>query len=854
MPEDLSAGVRPRTHPVGTWMVLALVVLSGARLRATDAWPQFRGPSGNGHSGATDLPLYWGETENVAWKSAVPGNGYSSPVVGEERIWLTTATDADLSLRAICFDRSTGELLHNVELFRLTKNEKTAVFDGNTNASCTPVLDAGRVYVHFGTFGTACLDSATGEILWKNEELTIDHEVGPGSSPIVWKHLLIVHFDGYDEQFVAAFDKLSGKVTWKTTRSGKQPRRGTEKKSHSTPVIIQDAGRTQLISAGSDWIYSYDPSTGTELWRAGYGSLGFEIIPRPIIGHGLVYTSTGFGTGQVLAIRHDGEGDVTKSHIVWRHTKGVPRVPSMLLVGEALYMTSDNGIGTCLEAKTGKVHWNDRIGGDYSASPIYADGRIYFLSSPGKTTVVKPGTEYEVLATNQLDGVFKASVAVAGRAMYFRSATHLYCVEKAGGETTETVADSRFQIPATDEGLPGSGPIRRYEWFKTLWQEKRSEWAENVARDQNALVFLGDSITQGWGPKLRNSFAGVKVANRGISGDTTRGMLLRLEGDVLSLNPKGVVLLMGTNDLEENARPETIAGNLKLVLAALKRHNPTMPIVLCRVMPSSASKKRPADKIQALNRLYAAAAKGDSQITLIDTWTLFANANGDARKTEFPDLLHPNALGYRVWAAALTPVLATLDFLENEPDDFTPEDGFISLFNGRDLTGWGFRPTPPRKKPRRPYPVFVEVKEAVTFDGRTTSSDGRYVAKNGRLIVTTPVEGRRIQQIWTTREFPSDFVLKLEFRATPNADSGIFIRKPQLQCRDYPLAGPYKTLQNYRPQDWNEVVITVKGGIAHCTCNGEVLEAEFKVPETGPIGLEGDRGQMEYRRIRIQEF
>ena len=429
-------------------------------------------------------------------------------------------------------------------------------------------------------------------------------------------------------------------------------------------------------------------------------------------------------------------------------------------------------------------------------------------------------------------------------------------VPALGQPATTGTADSRFQIPATDAGLPGSGPIRRYDWFKNLWQKKRSGWAKDVQKDQNALVFLGDSITQGWGPKMRNAFPGVKVANRGISGDTTRGMLIRLQEDVLSLNPKGVVVLMGTNDLEEGAEPDTIAKNFELIIAALKRHSAEMPIVVCLVMPSSASKKRPADKIRAVNRLYAAAVKGDPQITVIDTWTLFADENGDAKEAEFPDLLHPNQVGYRMWAAGLTPVLATLGFLENEPDRFTPEEGFVSLFNGSDLTGWGFRPTPPRRAPRRPNPnrpVFVEIKEAVTFDGKTASSDGRYVARNGRLIVTTPPEGRRIQQIWTTREFPRNFVLKLEFRATPNADSGIFIRGRQLQCRDYPLAGPYKNLTRYKPQDWNEVVISVSGDSARCTCNGEVLEAEFKVPESGPIGLEGDRGQMEYRRIRIKE-
>jgi len=396
-------------------------------------------------------------------------------------------------------------------------------------------------------------------------------------------------------------------------------------------------------------------------------------------------------------------------------------------------------------------------------------------------------------------------------------------------------------IPATDDGLPGAGPIRRYDWFKKLWLRKRTSWAKRVQQDQGALVFLGDSITQGWGDTMSGSFPGVKVANRGISGDTTRGVLIRLQGDVLALKPSGVVLLIGTNDLEEKASAEVIAGNLKLIIAALKKHNPKMPIILCNTFPSSASKRRPADQIRKINQLYFAAVKGDPQITVLDTWLLFANPQGDAKKGEFPDLLHPNKLGYSRWAAALRPLLATHGYLETEPDTFKLEPGFTSLFNGRDLTGWGLR----KRK---------SLKRLENFDGKKTSGDKRYVAINGRLVVTTPPEGRRFQQLWTTKEFAKDFILKLEFRATPNADSGVFIRSPQLQCRDYLLAGPWKDLKNYKPQDWNEMVVTVKGGIAHCTCNGEILNAAMKVPATGPIGLEGDRGQMEYRRIRLKEL
>jgi lysophospholipase L1-like esterase len=420
-------------------------------------------------------------------------------------------------------------------------------------------------------------------------------------------------------------------------------------------------------------------------------------------------------------------------------------------------------------------------------------------------------------------------------------------------------ASDRFAIPATDDGLPGAGPIRRYDWFQQLWRERRMAWAAQREQDRGAVVFLGDSITQMWGDGLPAAFQGMKVANRGISGDTTRGVLIRIEEDVLALDPAAVVLLIGTNDLEEGATPQIAADNLKLILAALKRHDPRMPVILCEVFPSASAMKRPAGQIKAINALYLAAVKGDPQVIPIDTWTLFANANGDAIAGEFPDLLHPNAAGYAKWAKALRPVFATLRLTETTPDAFTPEEDFESLFNGRDLTGWGYRPTSDADKesarkwqaadPQAAEWPFVTGRS--DFDGRAASPDGRFAAIAGRLVVTTPPEGRRIQQLWTTREFGDDFVLRLEFRATPNADSGVYVRGPQLQCRDYALAGPYKNLEAYKPQEWNALEVTVRGGTARATVNGEVIEESMPVPASGPIGLEGDRGQMEYRRIRI---
>ena len=449
-----------------------------------------------------------------------------------------------------------------------------------------------------------------------------------------------------------------------------------------------------------------------------------------------------------------------------------------------------------------------------------------------------------------------------GRRPLFLAACLLSLVTTGSAQITAPRTADPFAIPPTDDGLPGVGPIRRYDWFQQLWRERRSAWAKTRVNDEGAVVFLGDSITQLWGDALPTAFAGVKIANRGISGDTTRGVLIRLQEDVLVLKPRAVVLLIGTNDLDEHATPEMIATNLKLILVAMKAHSPQMPIILCQVFPSSATLNRPAEQIRKVNALFLAAVKNDPQVIPLDTWALFADDSGDAKPSEFPDLLHPNRVGYARWAAALDPLFATLRLTETTPDPFTPEDGFESLFDGRDLNGWGYRPTSEADKEsaRRwqaadpDAAAWPFVTERVDFDGRASSPDGRFEVINGRLVVTTPPEGRKIQQLWTTREFGDDFILKLEFRATPNADSGVYVRGPQLQCRDYALAGPFTNLKMYKPQDWNELVITVQNGIARATCNGEALEGELKVPASGPIGLEGDRGQMEYRRIRIKRL
>ena len=394
-----------------------LILLLLSFLVSSD-WPQFRGPDGQGHSDEQGLPINWSETTNLRWKVAIPGKGWSSPVIQGDRIWLTTATEEGKSLRAVSVDRSTGALLQNVEVFRV-KSAKLAN-SKNSFASPTPVIDGDRIYVHFGAFGTACL-TQSGEIVWKTRLEYDNGQHGTGGSPVLYKDFLIISCDGNDVQFVVALDKMTGKVKWKKTREGYQ--------AYTTPLVVSASGGDQVISPGAFRAVAYEPNSGKELWQVTYGE-GFSNVPRPVYGDGLVYICTGFQQPSLLAVKLDGKGDVTKSKVVWKLDRGVPLTPSPLLVGNELYMVTDNGIATCVDAKTGKEYWRTRVGGNHSASPIYADGRIYFLSEEGESVVIAPGQQLKHLATNQIEGRTLASMAVSGGSIFIRSETHLYRIGK----------------------------------------------------------------------------------------------------------------------------------------------------------------------------------------------------------------------------------------------------------------------------------------------------------------------------------------------------------------------------------------------------------------------------------------
>ncbi|MBL8190645.1 MAG: PQQ-binding-like beta-propeller repeat protein [Acidobacteria bacterium] len=379
-------------------------------------WPEFRGPSGQGHSAERNLPVMWSETKNVKWKTAIPGKGWSSPAILGDKIWLTTATQEGklVSLRAICVDLNSGAVLQNVEIFRFKPPSELNA--KNSYASPTPILEANRIYLHFGAFGTACLNQA-GEILWKTKLDYDNGQHGPGGSPVIYDDLLIVSCDGLSVQYVAALDKQTGKVRWRKYRQGYQ--------AYTTPLVVRLPAGDQLISPGAFRAIAYEPRTGKELWHITYGE-GFSNVPRPVFGNGLVFICSGFQEPSLLAVRVDGKGDVTKSHIAWSLKRGIPRTPSPLLVGEELYLINDNGIATCVDAKTGTQHWQVRLPGEHSASPIYADGRIYFLNEEGESVVIAPGKEFKALAQNQLDGQTLASMAVSSSSIFIRSQTHLY--------------------------------------------------------------------------------------------------------------------------------------------------------------------------------------------------------------------------------------------------------------------------------------------------------------------------------------------------------------------------------------------------------------------------------------------
>lgn len=399
--------------------ILALCGFLGAPAAAIPRqdWPQFRGPDGQGHATEEGVPIQWSESQNILWKVPVAGRGWSSPVVAAGRVWLTTAIrlQRDTSLRLLAFDVESGRQALDVEVFKVRGGD--LLNPKNSHASPTPIVEGDRVYVHFGALGTAAVTTA-GAIAWKTR-LDYESQHGNGGSPELTGDLLIINCDGFDRAFVVALDKRTGKTRWRTDR------REPHSQAYSTPLAIRANGRDQVISVGAFIAAAYDPQNGGEIWRVSYRD-GFSNVPRPVYGDGLVFIATGFNQPSLLAVRPDGQGDVTKTHVAWKLSRGAPLTPSPLLVGHELYVVSDNGIATCLDARTGAVAWQQRFGHSFSASPVVADGRIYFLDEDGRTIVIKPGSNGEPLAVNALEGGTLASMAVAAKSFFIRSGSSLY--------------------------------------------------------------------------------------------------------------------------------------------------------------------------------------------------------------------------------------------------------------------------------------------------------------------------------------------------------------------------------------------------------------------------------------------
>jgi outer membrane protein assembly factor BamB len=409
-----------------TVLVSALLTAVGAV--AADNWTQFHGPNGAGHSDATGLPTKWSEKENVVWKTAIHDKGHSSPVVWGDQVWLTTAREDGKAMFALCIDRNKGTVLHDIKLWDVEKPEFCIEY--NSYASPTPVIEEGRVYVHFGTYGTACIDTANGKKLWERRDLKCDHFRGPGSSPILYGDQLILTFDGFDAQYVAALNKKTGETVWKKDRDiDYKVDNGDYKKAFSTPTVIKVKDKPQLISPAAVATIAYDPKTGDELWKVYHAGMNAAAPPLYVDGKVIIAN----GSGALIAVRPDGSGDVTKTHVEWKLNSGAPTRSAPIAIDDKLYLMSEaTGVLTCLSLKDGSKQWTERIGGKFTPSPIYADGKLYLFSEEknGKAVVGEVGKGWKELAENHLDDGCMGTPAVAGKALFVRTKTHLYRIEQ----------------------------------------------------------------------------------------------------------------------------------------------------------------------------------------------------------------------------------------------------------------------------------------------------------------------------------------------------------------------------------------------------------------------------------------
>ncbi|MCA9043191.1 MAG: PQQ-binding-like beta-propeller repeat protein [Planctomycetaceae bacterium] len=410
-------------------VALLSCTLFGQLSNGEEYWWQFRGPGGDGHVASDDLVLEWNDSDNVAWKTAIHDRGWSSPVIAGDHIWLTTATRDGHQLFAVCVDKNTGKIVHDLHVFDVENPQQITA--ENTYATPTPVVHEGRVIVHFGTYGTACLDAKTGKEIWTRRDLNCDHETnaGPASSPTIIDGKLVVHVDGRDVQYVIALDPATGKTIWKTERSKDfTDIPVNQRKAFCMPIAFDSGEQMQIASPGGRAVYSYDLD-GNELWRVEHR--GFSVAPRPVFGHGMVFTLIDRDNPELWAIRVDGKGDVTNSHVVWKEYRSMPQRCSPVLIDDLLYLVNREGIATCLDAKTGELVWRNRLPGRYSASPIYTNDRIYYFNEDAEAQVIRPGREFKVIQANALSPQpVLASPAVDGNSLIVRTETALYRIEQ----------------------------------------------------------------------------------------------------------------------------------------------------------------------------------------------------------------------------------------------------------------------------------------------------------------------------------------------------------------------------------------------------------------------------------------
>ena len=407
--------------------VALYVALASCLPAAAEDWPEFRGPTGQGLSSARNLPLTWSESENVTWKQPIAGQGWSSPVLHRGCIYLTTAVagenEGPVSLRTLCLAADNGKILWDREVNSVPRDKVPGIHGKNSNASPTPIVHNRRIFLHFGHLGTFCL-GLDGKVLWSNTELTYPPVHGNGGSPAIAGDALIFSCDGASDPFVAALSLTDGHLLWRVARPGENL---SKTFSFCTPLLIDVAGQPQLITPGAGSVSALDPHSGDEIWRVKYD--GYSVIPRPVFGHGMIFISTGYDQPKIMAIRVDGHGDVTDTRVAWTAERAAPNTPSLLLVGDELYAVSDRGVASCFDAHSGTAHWQQRVGGNYSASPVYAEGRVYLQSEEGLGVVLKAGKEFEKLAENQLEAHTLASYAVDDGVIFIRSEESLYRIE-----------------------------------------------------------------------------------------------------------------------------------------------------------------------------------------------------------------------------------------------------------------------------------------------------------------------------------------------------------------------------------------------------------------------------------------